>query len=316
MTSGTTDCTLTASQPGDSTYAAAPDVGPRTVQADPRPITVTADPGQSKVYNNGAGDPTLTFDVTLGDLVNGDTLGGAMTRAAGETVNGGPYAISQGTLSAGTNYDLTFVGANFAITARPLSMNADNASKTYGDADPAFSATLTNFAPGHNNRNQAGVTGDEDMHRAGSDENVGTYNDVLSCTQGTLTAANGNYSFVAGTAGDFTINPKQLTVDADPGSKTYGDGDPAFTATLNGFAFSETPGSANVTGAATCSRAGGDENVGTYPGVLSCIPGSLAAPNYTFAAWCLERTSRSIRDPHTPPSRSRTRCTTAPRQRR
>ena len=41
-------------------------------------------------------------------------------RVAGENV--GPYAINQGTLSAGTNYALAFVGANLTITARPVTV--------------------------------------------------------------------------------------------------------------------------------------------------------------------------------------------------
>ena len=47
VTSAATDCTLTASQAGDSTYLPAQDVV-RTVVTDPRPITVTADPGQTR----------------------------------------------------------------------------------------------------------------------------------------------------------------------------------------------------------------------------------------------------------------------------
>ena len=35
---------------------------------------------------------------------------GALTRAAGETVAGGPYAISQGTVSGGSNYSISYTG--------------------------------------------------------------------------------------------------------------------------------------------------------------------------------------------------------------
>ena len=47
---------------------------------------------------------------------------------AGENV--GTYAINQGTLSAGSNYALTFVGANLTINARPVTVTADAKSKT------------------------------------------------------------------------------------------------------------------------------------------------------------------------------------------
>ena len=59
-----------------------------------RAITVTADPGQTKVY--GTADPTLTFQVTGGSLVMGDSFSGSLSRATGENV--GVYAILQGTL--------------------------------------------------------------------------------------------------------------------------------------------------------------------------------------------------------------------------
>jgi len=52
--------------------------------------------------------------VTGGALVNADSFTGALTRAPGDTV--GTYAIQQGTLSLGTNYSLTYVGANLTIT--------------------------------------------------------------------------------------------------------------------------------------------------------------------------------------------------------
>jgi hypothetical protein len=84
----------------------------------PRPITFTADAGQTKVV--GASDPTLTQTITSGALQFTDTLTGSLTRAVGESV--GNFAISQGTLTVadgngGANYSIAFVGDNFSITA-------------------------------------------------------------------------------------------------------------------------------------------------------------------------------------------------------
>ncbi|HOH52430.1 MAG TPA: MBG domain-containing protein, partial [Candidatus Hydrogenedentes bacterium] len=78
----------------------------------PAAITVTAD---AKTKSAGAPDPALTWQVTSGALAPGDSLTGALTRDAGETA--GTYAIRQGTLTAGPNYDLTYAGANLTITA-------------------------------------------------------------------------------------------------------------------------------------------------------------------------------------------------------
>lgn len=93
-------------------------------------VTVTANAGQSKVYGNV--DPILACTISSGNLVSGDTFSGALGRAAGETVAGGPYAITQGTLDAGTNYAIIFVPDNFAITAKVLTVTGITANnKTY-----------------------------------------------------------------------------------------------------------------------------------------------------------------------------------------
>jgi hypothetical protein len=81
-----------------------------TLTITKKAITVTAD-DKTKVV--GAVDPALTYKVTAGLLESGDSFTGALNRASGETV--GSYAITQGTLTAGGNYTLTFVGATLKI---------------------------------------------------------------------------------------------------------------------------------------------------------------------------------------------------------
>ncbi len=88
---------------------------PTGLSADitPAPLTITADSGQSKEV--GAADPELTYTITEGSLVAGDALTGALTRVAGE--GAGSYAIQMGSLSAGDNYDITFIPADFTINS-------------------------------------------------------------------------------------------------------------------------------------------------------------------------------------------------------
>ena len=75
----------------------------------PAELKVTAKPQSKKV---GEADPALTY--TYEGLVKGDEITGALTRDAGEAA--GSYAIKLGTLTAGTNYAITFTGANLTIT--------------------------------------------------------------------------------------------------------------------------------------------------------------------------------------------------------
>jgi len=102
-----------------------------------RPVTVTADASQTKVY--GESDPDFTYSLT-GTLESGDSFTGSLTRVTGENV--GNYAIQQGSLSLGDNYDINFVGSNFEITVRAITVTADAGQfKVYGENDPEFTYT-------------------------------------------------------------------------------------------------------------------------------------------------------------------------------
>ena len=111
--------------------------GAGTVTIDPRPITVTAD-AKDKVY--GQADPTLSYQVTAGNLVGSDVLSGSLSRATGEDV--GDYAISAASLSNG-NYLITAQDSTLTIDPRPISLTVDAKSKTHGDADPAFTYQIS-----------------------------------------------------------------------------------------------------------------------------------------------------------------------------
>ncbi|RKD92121.1 MBG domain-containing protein [Mangrovibacterium diazotrophicum] len=198
--------TLTAGSNYDLTFVA------DNFSITQKAITVTANADQSKVY--GESDPTLTYSVSPA-LVTGDSFSGALTRAAGEDVDS--YAIAQGTLTAGSNYDLTFVADNFSITQKPITVTADaDQSKVYGETDPTFTYSVSPDL----------VSGDSfsgSLTRAAG-EDVNTY----AIAQGTLTAGtNYDLTFVAD---NFSITQKAITVTADASqSKVYGETDPTFT---------------------------------------------------------------------------------------
>ncbi len=96
-----------------------------------KPITVTASSTQSKVYSNNSGtDPVFAYSVSPA-LVGGDSFTGSLTRVAGENV--GTYAIATGTLSAGSNYAMTFNSNNFTIIkATPVITWATPSDIVYG----------------------------------------------------------------------------------------------------------------------------------------------------------------------------------------
>jgi len=216
---------------------------------------VTAD-AKTKVY--GDADPALTYQVTSGSLAFSDAFSGDLTRAAGENV--GNYAIGQGTLTLGSNYDLTFLGADLTITARPIQVTADAKSKVYGDADPALTYQVTSGSLAFSDAFSGALT------RAAG-ENVGAH----AIQQGSL-ALSTNYTLIF-VGANLTINPRKVTVTADAKTKVYGDADPALTyqVTSGSLAFSDA-----FSGALT--RAAG-ENVGAH----AIQQGSLAlSTNYTL----------------------------------
>ena len=61
-------------------------------------------------------DPVLTYLITSGSLVNGDSFSGSLSRVAGEGV--GSYGIGQGSLALSSNYSLTFIAAKLSIQYR------------------------------------------------------------------------------------------------------------------------------------------------------------------------------------------------------
>jgi hypothetical protein len=227
-----------------------------TLSITPRPLSVTAS-GASKIYGNV--DPTLSYEITTGTLVTGDALTGAISRDAGENV--GLYGITQGTLSAGTNYEITFVGGIMEITARPVTLSATNASKVYGETDPLLTVEL---AQGLLISGDA-ITG---IPAREAGENVGEY-DIL---QGTI-AISDNYS-ITFVPGVFTITPASLTIMANAVGKVYGEVDPEITYSISSGQLFFTDA---ITG--TLSREAG-ETPGNYP----ITQGTLTAgDNYTIS---------------------------------
>jgi hypothetical protein len=192
-----------------------PTSGTASLTINQRAIKVKAD-ANTKVYGNA--DPTLTYQITDGSLVGSDAFSGTLSRDPGETVAGTPYAITQGTLALSTNYSLTFEGANFSITQRPITVTADAISKFYGDADPALTYQITSGSLAFSDAFNGELTRDAGGTVSGS---------PYAITQGTL-ALNANYTLTF-VGANFTINPRPVTVTADPKSKFFGDLDPAFT---------------------------------------------------------------------------------------
>ena len=93
-------------------------------------------------------------------IVAGDNRDLGMT--ARDTPHDRPLFSVAITAAAGTlasaNYAFTVSDGTLTVTKAPLSVNAADAGKTYGDVDPALAATLSGFRNGQN-AGTAGISG-------------------------------------------------------------------------------------------------------------------------------------------------------------
>ena len=175
---------------------------------------MTAD-NKSKSY--GDDNPALTATVT--GTVNGDTLNFTLATTALKFSNVGDYPITV-TLGSNPNYNVTLTNGTLLIDPKTATVTADNKTKTYGDDNPTLTATVAGTVNGDTLNYTLATT-------ALKFSNAG--NHPITVTLG----LNPNYS-VTPTDGTLHIDPKAATVTADNKTKTYGDDNPAFTATVTG----------------------------------------------------------------------------------
>ena len=258
--SGVGSYSITASGGTASNYTITYVSGSLTI--NPALLTVTASSGQGKVY--GSSDPTLTYALTSGALVGSDSFSGSLSRAAGANV--GSYAIGQGTLTAGSNYTLTYVGANFSITPAALTITADSLSKTYGTANPTLTASTSGLV---NSDTAAVISGVSLSTTATASSGVGSY--AITASGGTAS----NYT-ITHVSGSLTVNPAALRLIVTDASRRVGEANPAFSYTLLGLVGADTP--AVFTGATLASMAHLTSPAGRY--AITASGGS--ASNYVL----------------------------------
>lgn len=196
----------------------------------PRPITVTVD-AASRVY--GDADPAFTAQQTGGmGFVNGETvasLGLSLSSTATAASPVGSYNVT-GTASNG-NYAVTVEGKDaLTITPKAITVTVNEASRPYGEANPAFTATAL---PG-------ALVGDDTIESLNLtlSSTATTTSDVRSYDV-TGSANNRNYEVTIDGANKLTVTKKELTendlVFADtPITKVYdGKTDATVTVQIN-----------------------------------------------------------------------------------
>jgi hypothetical protein len=239
----------------------------------PRTITITAD-SKSKTY--GDTDPALSYAITSGNLVAGDAFSGTLARATGENVADSPYAIALGSLSAGSNYAITFVGADLTIIPKALTITGLTATNKIYDGTTAAAVAGTPVFDGLVAGENFAVTGA--VTWAFADANVG--NDKPLIRAGDFAAPSANYTLTQPTGLVADITPKALSITGlTAGNKVYDgtaaaavSGTPAYAGLVAGETFA-------VNGSVTWAFA--DPNTGTAKPLVRT--GDFASPNGNYA---------------------------------
>ena len=185
-------------------------------------------------------DGSVVADRSVAFSLNGIAVGSAVTSASGvATLSNVSLVLGGVPLNAGSQpITVSFAGddqfqastgtATLTINKLPLTVTTQNASKFYGDANPAFTYVITGFV---NNETVAVVSGAANCSvSANTNTPPGSF--PISCAPGTLTATNYSFTFVPAT---LIINPAPLVLAANNVSRLYGDPNPALTGTVVGL---------------------------------------------------------------------------------
>ncbi len=262
---------ITASGAVDSDYAISYVDGNLTVTA--APLTITAN-DQTKVY--GTALPTLTASYT--GFVNGDTAASLdtlptldTTATAASHVAGSPYAITASG-AVDSDYAISYVDGNLTVTAAPLTITANDQTKVYGAALPTLTASYTGFVNGDTAASldtlpTLDTTATAASHVAGSPYAISASG-----------AVDTDYA-ISYVPGSLTVTPTALTVKVGNQTKIYGQPNPFFIASYQGFVLGQN--ASVLSGSlrfATSATAG--SNVGVYAVAVNGLTSSDYAINF------------------------------------
>jgi hypothetical protein len=274
---------IVASQAGNGDWNPAPNVE-QTLTVSPAPLTVTA-AAASRSY--GASNPAFT--VNYAGFVNGDgpaqllSLPTVSTTATSASPVGA-YSLTVGGAAA-ANYAFTYLNGTLTVTPATLTVTADNRSRAFGAANPAFTASYSGFVNGEDLAT-SGVTGSPSLTTAATPTSpVGTYPIVSGA--GSLSANNYAFSFVNGT---LTVNKAVPAITwNNPANITYGTalGAAQLDATADvpgSFAYSPAAGTVLHAGTQTLSATFTPADTADYSSATASVNITVAKATLTVTA--------------------------------
>ncbi len=202
------------------------------LQITQAPLTISANDA-SRVY--GDANPSFSLAYTgfkLGETSSGlDAPATASTTATSTSPVGSYSIIPNG--AADVNYSISYQNGILNVSQATLTLTSNDAQKSYGDANPAFTYAASGFVAGD-------TIGDLDTQpqittTASSSSLPGNYSLTISG------ASDPNYNINHVSSGTLLVVPANLTISADDKSKIEGSANPPLTASYSGFKLGEQP---------------------------------------------------------------------------
>jgi len=263
-------CYITASVAGNANYFTGTPVQ-KLLVVNKANQTVSMDIIPDKTYGDAAFTLSGSVNTLLPLTYSSSVPAKLIVSGTTATIAGaGSYTITA-TQAGTSNYNAATATRTFAVSKASLTATADNKTRVYGDANPAFTVSYSGFVNGDSKYELASLP--VASTTAIITSNVGDYSVSLS----TLTDL--NYSLVY-RSGLMSITQAPLMVTAQAATKTYGDANPTFTLNYSGFKNSQTSTVLTALPAAS-TVAKTMSNVGMYDIVVSGGSATNYALSYT-----------------------------------
>ena len=252
-----------------------------TLTINPKVVTITAK-GASKPYD---GTPLTESGFTVSELETGDAHKFTVVMTADSTItNVGTQPnviakvdgveVTSGKETAVGNYLVTTADGTLAITARPITIQANNASNLYTGGTITYATAGDAQKPYYKVTNQGKDTGLANGQSitaiALTGEGIAADTYPIKITEGSVAIGDNteNYAITL-LPGTLTINPKGVTITANSASKKY-DGSPL---TESGFEATALESGDDHTFEVVMTDDSTITNAGTQPNVIAKVDG-------------------------------------------
>jgi len=196
------------------------------------------------------------FAGTITGIQNNDTITASYSTNATPLSPVGSYLITPTASGVNlANYAVTYVNGQLSVTAAPLTVTAQSATRVYGSANPMFTGTVTGI------QNNDAITASYSS-TATTSSPVGSY--VITPTVSGANVANYAVTYVNG---QLSVTAAPLTVTAQSATRVYGSANPVFAGTVTGIQNNDAITASYSTTATTSSPVGSYVITPTVSGV-------------------------------------------------